>query len=299
MGFGALSEGDSFGSTTLQEVTVNAVSHDTCNAQYNGEIVEDIMLCAGVPGGGKDSCQGDSGGPIINSDGVQVGIVSWGYGCGRPEFSGVYSRISGAIDWINEQICDLSDNPPASCGNGGGNGGGTNPPATGSVQVQYKIFFDNYPEEAGLSITSATGETVVNYPTGSFSGSTGGIFTETISLAPGDYELEITDSFGDGLCCEFGQGRFEIQIVGPDSDAIVLAEGDAEFSDSKLVQFSVPSTTSNDCEDQNESLLVDSEVGNADCAWLSTNLDRYGYLCQFLDVAAICPQTCDTCAYFQ
>jgi len=298
MGFGALSEGDFYGSTILQEVTVNAVPHETCNAQYSGEIVEDVMLCAGIPGGGKDSCQGDSGGPIIDTSGVQVGIVSWGYGCGRPEFSGVYSRISGAIDWINGQICELSDNPPESCG-ATGNPNPGNPPATGSVQVQYNIHFDDYPQEAGLLIRSVGGDVIVNYPIGSFA-STPGLFTETLALSPGDYQLELMDSFGDGLCCDFGQGRFEIHALlsSSEGDVIVLAEGDATFADSKLVEFSVPSVSS--CQDdQSGSFLVDSEVGNSDCAWLGTNLDRYGYLCQFLDVAAICPGTCDACDYFE
>ena len=34
------------------------------------------MICAGKAG--KDSCQGDSGGPMVDSEGKQVGIVSWG-----------------------------------------------------------------------------------------------------------------------------------------------------------------------------------------------------------------------------
>ena len=33
------------------------------------------MLCAAVPGGGKDACQGDSGGPLVatTGDGVTPG----------------------------------------------------------------------------------------------------------------------------------------------------------------------------------------------------------------------------------
>ena len=77
MGFGTLSEGGMFGSNFLREVNVNAIPHDVCDALYNGEINEEVMLCAGVPEGKKDSCQGDSGGPIVDSRGVQVGVVSW------------------------------------------------------------------------------------------------------------------------------------------------------------------------------------------------------------------------------
>jgi hypothetical protein len=64
--------------------------------------------------------KGDSGGPLIvtNNGGaqqhVQVGIISWGIGCGREEFPGVYSRISRGYPWIKRQVCENSKNPPLS-----------------------------------------------------------------------------------------------------------------------------------------------------------------------------------------
>lgn len=84
IGYGALSEG---GSTTnnLQEVNVGYIPTEDCNGAYNGEVNGNTMMCAG-DGGDSDSCQGDSGGPIFemrNGQPVQVGIVSWGYGCAR------------------------------------------------------------------------------------------------------------------------------------------------------------------------------------------------------------------------
>jgi hypothetical protein len=71
--------------------------------------------------------KGDSGGPLIataNGVDVQVGIVSWGIGCGREAFPGVYSRVSSAYDWIRNKVCDNSKSPPASfnCGSGGTSG---------------------------------------------------------------------------------------------------------------------------------------------------------------------------------
>ena len=66
------------------------------------------MICAGYEEGGRDSCQGDSGGPMFTNDGVnlpvQVGIVSWGDGCARPDKPGVYTRISSVYDFIAANV---------------------------------------------------------------------------------------------------------------------------------------------------------------------------------------------------
>lgn len=83
-GFGYTSETSYQLSDSLRKVTVQYVPHATCNTQYGGAIHESVNLCAGVSGGGKDSCQGDSGGPIFDTNGMQVGVVSWGHGCARP-----------------------------------------------------------------------------------------------------------------------------------------------------------------------------------------------------------------------
>lgn len=61
----------------LRSAFVHIVSRKACNEAYG--TINESMICAGEPEGGKDSCQGDSGGPLT-SDGVLVGIVSWGRG---------------------------------------------------------------------------------------------------------------------------------------------------------------------------------------------------------------------------
>lgn len=50
---------------------------------------------------------GDSGGPlsaISKEDGKPrlVGIVSWGYGCAKPNYPGVYARVLAAREWTRE-----------------------------------------------------------------------------------------------------------------------------------------------------------------------------------------------------
>ena len=98
-GWGAASEGGAQ-QRYLLKATVPFVSDATCNsaAMYNGEVIATDEICAGYTAGGVDTCQGDSGGPMFRLDAnnawVQVGIVSWGDGCARPNKPGVYSQVS-------------------------------------------------------------------------------------------------------------------------------------------------------------------------------------------------------------
>jgi len=101
VGWGATREGGA-GSDVLREVDVPIISNSQCNQQYGGDITNS-MICAYVTGGGKDSCQGDSGGPLFvnkNNNPVQIGVVSWGTGCARANYAGVYARVSYLSDWI-------------------------------------------------------------------------------------------------------------------------------------------------------------------------------------------------------
>lgn len=105
-GWGATAESGS-ASSVLREVSVPIVSHEACNQAYQGAITGS-MMCAGYPNGGKDSCAGDSGGPLIVSDGgsgwKQAGIVSWGAGCARPLYYGVYTKLFNFQAWFEEYV---------------------------------------------------------------------------------------------------------------------------------------------------------------------------------------------------
>jgi len=107
-GWGALTEG---GSSPLQlyKVQVPYVDDDSCRGSYGSGSIADSMICAGEAG--KDSCQGDSGGPMMCARGgvnYLCGIVSWGLGCARPGYPGVYTEVSYYDDWAREAI-----EPPA------------------------------------------------------------------------------------------------------------------------------------------------------------------------------------------
>jgi secreted trypsin-like serine protease len=117
MGWGATREGATSQQRHLREVDVPFVSDKTCARPYRDlgyRFVAKEMLCAGdTKRGGIDACQGDSGGPLVRRDDAgkwtQVGIVSWGYGCARKGYAGIYTQVSTFGRTIARKTVELSE----------------------------------------------------------------------------------------------------------------------------------------------------------------------------------------------
>ncbi|XP_051900487.1 serine protease 55-like [Pristis pectinata] len=93
----------------LQEVEVELIDWQHCQKWAPG--ITENMVCAGFEEGGRDACQGDSGGPLMcqgpNSESwIQIGIVSWGSGCGESRSPGVYTLLSKYVDWIKNSTSE-------------------------------------------------------------------------------------------------------------------------------------------------------------------------------------------------
>lgn len=114
-GWGAIREGGPT-AAVLMEVQVPIVSDATCRQSYGSELTAN-MLCAGLAQGGKDSCQGDSGGPLVvpnPSGGFKLaGIVSWGNGCARANYYGIYTRLANYTSWVQQYVGGGNPNPTA------------------------------------------------------------------------------------------------------------------------------------------------------------------------------------------
>lgn len=104
-GWGDTHESFGISPTFLHFTTLPIVDNHVCASAYARHTpITTNMLCAGYYRiGGRDACQGDSGGPLITNN-KQYGIVSFGVGCARPAYPGVYTRVSAFRNWIDTMM---------------------------------------------------------------------------------------------------------------------------------------------------------------------------------------------------
>ncbi len=103
-GWGETAEGSGKYPTALAEAAVTIFPSARCTSALGHAFTRGATLCAGSMSGGVDSCSGDSGGPLRDAGGTLVGIVSWGVGCARPGFPGVYTRVGALTAWIDRTV---------------------------------------------------------------------------------------------------------------------------------------------------------------------------------------------------
>ncbi|CAL4098150.1 unnamed protein product [Meganyctiphanes norvegica] len=103
----------------MKLLRMRIVEHSKCETALknthlgNNFTLHKSNICAGDQG--IDACTGDGGSPLVCRDPtstgnyVQVGVTSYGIGCGTHGLPGVYAAVAPAIDWINENLDKLPD----------------------------------------------------------------------------------------------------------------------------------------------------------------------------------------------
>ena len=114
----------------------------------------------------------------------------------------------------------------------------TTPPPTGCDKhsVFLSLSTDNYGEETSWQITNEQGMTV-------FSGGeylSNIQYSEDYCISSGNYTFTIFDSYGDGICCDYGTGNYALN-----ADQRVLASG-AQFSNSQSTSFALGNDNGDD-----------------------------------------------------
>lgn len=106
-GWGTVSEVSRVHSNVLRQANVNVLPVVNCRVYKDVHYDSSRQLCAAALDWSKDTCAGDSGGPLMyQENGVWSigGITSYGYGCSKRGFPGVYTRTVPFMTWIKQKM---------------------------------------------------------------------------------------------------------------------------------------------------------------------------------------------------
>lgn len=137
------------------------------------------------------------------------------------------------------------------------------PPPTGcdDNEIVLNLVFDNYSSETSWNITDDSGSTVA---TGSgYSQSNGSALNIDLCLANGCYTFTINDSYGDGICCSYGNGSYTL------ADGITILASGGTFSFTEATSFCLGSTPPPPTPTCDDNMMNGDETGvdcgGADC----------------------------------
>ncbi|MGB4961034.1 MAG: M12 family metallo-peptidase, partial [Saprospiraceae bacterium] len=122
----------------------------------------------------------------------------------------------------------------ACSGGGGGTGGGGGGTACTDNVLSLEIRTDSYPNETTWDIRNSAGSVV--YAGGPYS-TPNTLNTLALCLPSGCYTFNIKDAYGDGICCGYGNGYFNIK-----QGASTLTTG-GQFGTSDVKSFCTSGTT--------------------------------------------------------
>ncbi|MGH1384473.1 S8 family serine peptidase [Kordia sp.] len=108
--------------------------------------------------------------------------------------------------------------------------------------VSLSITFDNYPEETSWQITNSGGAVVASGGTYASQADGSTLNIDVGCLDDGCYDFTITDSYGDGICCSYGNGSFT--LTNNDTGATLASGGSFTTSDTTNFCLTATSTTS-------------------------------------------------------
>ena len=139
------------------------------------------------------------------------------------------------------------------------------------------ILLDNYPEETTWQITDAGGTVIASGgPYGSFPD--GSTVTSVACLdVDACYDFTIFDSYGDGICCGYGNGAYTV------TDANNTYASGGSFGSSETTGFCVSdgsacTTTGQACDDGDDCTLGETYDANCNCnGGVYTDADGDGF----------------------
>lgn len=126
--------------------------------------------------------------------------------------------------------------------------------------VTLNLTFDNYPAETSWTLKDANGNTLYS---GSGYSTKGGNVTEEFILDDGNYTFTINDSYGDGICCSYGNGSYELF----DDAGIQIVSG-GDFGSSETTNFCISGSGGGSGGGEMPTGYCASQGNNANYEWI-------------------------------
>jgi hypothetical protein len=103
--------------------------------------------------------------------------------------------------------------------------------------INVSVTLDVYPTDTSWAITDSNGNVAAKNTPYEESMADSTQVEEVCDLSDGDYSFTIFDEYGDGICCEWGNGSYIVTTKG----GLRIASG-GEFEGSEMTPFSIPFT---------------------------------------------------------
>ena len=186
-----------------------------CNAD---DFVDDTPVAAspnyGCPNPGTNTCRNKAGNDMF------MNYMDY------TDDACMYMFSAGQKD---RMLACLGPNGPRAVMGGNNGGGGTGNCSGTYATIALSLTTDRYASETSWTVTDASGA-IVESGSG-YSNST--TYPISLSLATGNYTFTINDSYGDGICCQFGNGSYTLT-----GDGSTIATG-GDFGTSESVALCV------------------------------------------------------------
>lgn len=216
-------------------------SYHTHGCYWNGNNTQ-IDDCGSIAGSSEGSACYNSNNPILPNNGGTVMSYCYAVGGVGINFSNGFGTQPGNA--IRNAVANGSCLQPC-----GGNTCNDN-------ELTLTITTDNYPGETTWTVTNGSGTVASGGPYSSANTT----YTESICLVDDCYDFTINDSYGDGICCSYGNGSYTLEA----SDGSTIISG-GSFTSSQTTSFCEPAGGGSNCiEIDFNNYTIDSYGGSQD-----------------------------------